>query len=130
MLIHTMIDATRKAAHEYFAWSESVGLSPTTKEAQFRRARRELIRLGQELLPVLPDPSSLIRFLAALNEEVASDIEEELWHAAQVEMSRVCEQPRLARQPQVPIVWWNQKWGWEGQWAPGSRKSSRRTEAT
>jgi hypothetical protein len=125
MLIQTMMGAARKAAHEYFGWHDAEGLSPTTREAQSQRARRELIRLGQELLPVLPEPAVLIRFLAALNDDADPDVEEELWHVVQVEMSKVSQQPALARQPQVPIVWWSQKWGWEGQWAPGAHGSSR-----
>ncbi len=116
MLIHTMIEATCKAAHEYFAWCEAGGLSPATREAQSDRARRELVRLGQELLPVLPDPATLIRLLAALNDDCEPGVEETLWQAAQDELSRVYEQPHLARQPTVPIVSWSRKWGWQKDW--------------
>ena len=116
MLIHTMIEATCKAAHEYFQWSEAGGLSPATWEAQSGRARRELIRLGQELLPVLPDPSTLIRLLTAMNDDCEPGVEEVLWSAAHVELQRVHEQPHLARQPKIPIVSWSRKWGWQKDW--------------
>ncbi len=116
MLIHTMIEATCKAAHEYFRWNEAGGLSPATREAQSGRARRELIRLGQELLPVIPDPSPLIRLLTAMNDDCEPGVEEALWSAADVELQRVHEQPHLARQPRIPIVSWSRKWGWQKDW--------------
>ena len=112
-----MIEATFKAAQEYFAWHEAVSLSPATREAQFRRARRELLRLGRELVAVLPDPSALSKFLDAVNEGNELDVESGLWHAAQVELTRVHEQPHLARKPKVPLVWWSQKWGWQREWS-------------
>ena len=116
MLIHTMIEATCKAADEYFGWHEASGLSPSTRQMQSAKARRELVRLGQELLPVLPDPSTLIRLLAAINDECEPDAEEALWSAVQVELTRVHEQPHLARQPAVPIVSWSSNWGWQKDW--------------
>ncbi len=116
MLIQTMIEATCKAAHEYFEWCDSGGLSPATRDAQSSRARREFVRLAQELLPVLPDPSTLMRFLVALHDDCDAGVEEMLWDAAQEELSSVYEQPYLARQPKVPIVSWSQKWGWQKDW--------------
>ncbi len=104
------------AAHEYFAWFDASGLSPATRAAHSDRARRELVRLGQELLPVLPDPSTLIRLLAAINDDCEPGVEETLWHAVEVELSRVHEQPHLARQPTIPIVSWSRKWGWQKDW--------------
>lgn len=122
MLIHTMIEATHKAAQEYFSWRTSGRLSPTTREAQSRRARHELLRLGHELVTVLPDPSGLVRFLNAVAEGGELAVELDLWRDAQVETSRVHEQPRLASRPKVPVVWWSRKWGWQREWAPGSRR--------
>ncbi len=116
MLIHTMIEATCKAADEYFAWCEASALSPSMRQMQSAKARRELVRLGQELLPVLPDPSTLIRLLAAINDECEPDVEEALWNDVQVELARVHEQPHLARQPAIPIVSWSRNWGWQKDW--------------
>ncbi len=116
MLIQTMIKATCKAAHEYFSWCEAGNLSPATRKAQSDRARRELVRLGQELLPVLPDPSALMRLLTAMNDDCEAGVEEALWDAAQVELDRVYEQPHLARQPAIPIVSWSRNWGWQKDW--------------
>ncbi len=124
MLIKTMIEATCKAAHEYFEWCESDGLSPAIRDVQSDRARRELIRLGQELLTVLPDPAPLMRFLVALNDDCEAGVEEMLWDAVQDELSSVYEQPHLARQPKVPIVSWSQKWGWQKDWDKRTLRSA------
>ncbi len=124
MLIQTMIEATCKAADEYFAWGESGDLSPAIRDAQADRARRELVRLGQELLPVLPDPSTLMRLLAAMNDDCEAGVEEILWDAVRVELSSVHEQPHLAREPKVPIVSWSQKWGWQKDWDKRSLRSA------
>ena len=35
----------------------------------------------------------------------------------QADLTRVHEQPHLARQPKVSVVWWSQKWGWQRNWA-------------
>ena len=124
MLIQTMIEATCKAAHEYFAWFESSGLSPATRDVQSDRARRELVRLGQELLPVLPDPSPLMRLLAAMNDDCEAGVEEILWDEVQVELNRVHAQPHLARQPKVPIVSWSRQWGWQKDWDKRTLRSA------
>lgn len=126
MLIQTMIEATCKAADEYFAWGDAESLSPTVREAQSLRARIELIRLGQELLPVLPDPATVLRFLSALVEGSDPAVEELLWHDARAEMSRVHDEPHLARQPKVPVVFWSRKWGWQKHWLDAGRATGNR----
>ncbi len=124
MLIQTMIEATCKAAREYFEWCDSGGLSPAIRDAQANRARRELIRLGQELLTVIPDPAPLMRFLVALNDDCEAGVEEMLWDAVEDALRSVHEQPHLARQPKVPIVSWSQKWGWQRDWDKRTLRSA------